>query len=124
VIKSRDPEEIDRAVERYVTVLREKHPEIIRAIWFGSWVNGDSTPGSDVDLCLILKSSEKSIRERIPDYLPVGFPVGVDIFPYTEEEFRRLVTDSPGWSRAILSGREMIPGPWGPASPGVTKKEP
>jgi predicted nucleotidyltransferase len=107
VIKSCDRDSIAAAVRRHVDRLREEHPEIKRAIWFGSWVKGIPSPGSDVDLCLILSSSEKSLRDRVPDYLPVGFPVGIDLFPYTEDEFRELEARSPAWYAAILSGEEI-----------------
>jgi hypothetical protein len=61
---------------------------------------------ADADLCLILRSSDKLWRDRAEDFLPVGFPVGVDLLPRTRDEFDRLADHSPGWSRAILSGRE------------------
>jgi predicted nucleotidyltransferase len=107
VIRSRDRESLARAVKDHVRALRRKHPEIRRAIWFGSWISGVATPGSDVDLCLILSSSSKPLRDRLPDYLPTGFPVGIDLFPYTEEEFERLAITSPGWHAAITSGEEL-----------------
>lgn len=107
VIKSADRDRINHAVEEYVARLRELHPEVERVIWFGSWVTGRPMPGSDVDLCLILGSSDKLLRERVADFLPVGFPVGVDLFPYTREEFDRLADSSPGWRQAILAGREI-----------------
>ncbi len=107
VIKSCDRDSIERAVRSYVQDLRKEHPEIKRVIWFGSWVNGIPTPGSDLDLCLILSSSNKPMRDRVPDYLPVGFPVGIDLFPYTAEEFRRLETRAPSWLATILSGVEL-----------------
>ena len=107
VIKSCDHDSVTAAVKRHVDKLRKDHPEIRRVIWFGSWVNGIPTPGSDVDLCLILSSSDKSMRDRVPDYLPVGFPVGIDLFPYTDEEFRRLKKRSPSWHATILSGEEL-----------------
>jgi hypothetical protein len=52
-------------------------------------------------MCLILSKSDKSPRDRVSDYLPLGFPVGVDLFAYTNEEYERL---SPGWKNAISSG--------------------
>ena len=91
----------------YVGELRRRYPEIIRVIWFGSWVTGLPMPGSDVDLCLILSSSEKSPWDRVPDYLPLGFPVGIDLFAYTQIEFEDLKESSPGWYRAITSGVEI-----------------
>jgi predicted nucleotidyltransferase len=107
VIKSADREHIGRAVAEYVATLRALHPEIERVIWFGSWVNGLPTPGSDVDLCLILESSGQPLRERMAEFLPVGFPVGIDLFPYTRDEFDRLADHSPGWRQAILCGQDI-----------------
>jgi predicted nucleotidyltransferase len=107
VIKSANREEIARAVASYVAQLRAQHSEIERVIWFGSWVDGLPTPGSDVDLCLILSSSDEPIRHRVSKYLPFGFPVGVDLFVYTQKEFERLQAISPGWHAAILGGREL-----------------
>jgi predicted nucleotidyltransferase len=107
VIKSIDYKKIREAVATYAAQIHENHPEIERVIWFGSWVNGLPAPGSDVDLCLILSYSDKPPRERIPDYLPLGFPVGIDLFVYTNEEFERLRVSSPGWYEAIISGLEI-----------------
>jgi uncharacterized protein len=107
VFKSIDRARIQDAVAEYARRLREAHPEILRIIWFGSWVTGLPTPGSDVDLCLVVSASDKPVRERVSDYLPPGFPVGVDLLVYTTEEFNQLRKTSPGWYRAILSGKEL-----------------
>jgi len=107
VVKSVDRASVQQAVERYVVRLRRQHPEIERVIWFGSWVNGLPGPGSDVDLCLILSASDRPRHERSADFLPVGFPVGIDLFVYTRAEFEHLREEHPGWYQAICSGREI-----------------
>ena len=107
VIKLNNQEQVAQAVSAYVTWLRAEHPEVERVIWFGSRVNGLPSPGSDVDLCIVIKSSNKSRRDRMPDYLPVGFPVGVDLFIYTVAEFTVLKESSPSWYEVIIAGREM-----------------
>jgi predicted nucleotidyltransferase len=107
VIKSADKEAVAGAVASYIARLRTEHPEVERVIWFGSWVTGLPTPGSDVDLCLILSSSDKPMRDRIPGYLPLGFPVGIDLFAYTRAEFEQLRKRSPGWYATIMSGHEL-----------------
>jgi predicted nucleotidyltransferase len=108
VVKSTPRKEIEGRVASLVAQWRREHPEIQRVIWFGSWVNDLPSPGSDVDLCIVLRDSPKPMRERIPDFLPVGFPVGIDIFPYTEREFRRLQERSPSFHAAIQRGRAML----------------
>jgi uncharacterized protein len=107
VIKSIDRDKVHKAVLAYAEQLRRQHAEIVRIIWFGAWVMGLPSPGSDVDLCLILSKSDKPYRDRIPDYLPLGFPVGIDLVRYTEEEFDRLKQTSPEWYKAIAAGVEV-----------------
>lgn len=107
VVKSIDREKVRQAVESYAAQLRREHPEVQRVIWFGSWVSGLPTPRSDVDLCLIVSATSKPPRDRISDYLPFGFPTGIDLFAYTEEELLLLKSSSPGWYRAIASGVEV-----------------
>jgi predicted nucleotidyltransferase len=107
VIKSTDRTKVAQAVATYVARLRAEHPEVERVLWFGSWVTGLPTPRSDVDLCLILSSSDKPLRDRIPDYLPLGFPVGIDLFAYTRAEFKRLQESAPTWYATISSGQEL-----------------
>jgi predicted nucleotidyltransferase len=107
VIKSVDRARVEQAVREYAARLFAAHPEIERIIWFGSWVNGIPRPGSDVDLCLILSSTDKPMHERAADFLPVGFPVGVDLFVYTRAEFERLQAEYPGWFQAIASGSDL-----------------
>ena len=46
-------------------------------------------------------------RDRISDYLPLGFPVGVDLFAYTQTEFEDLRQSSPDWYLAITTGVDI-----------------
>ena len=107
VFKSINREQIEKAVHAYVDELCSLHPEIERVFWFGSWVSGLPTPGSDVDLCLIVSASDKIPRDRSSGYLPLGFPVGVDLVVYTPTEFERLRESSPEWYTVITSGKEI-----------------
>jgi len=107
VIKSIDRELITRAVHSFADELRRNYPEIICIVWFGSWLHGHPSPGSDVDLCLILSHTDLPPRDRASHYLPVGFPVGLDLLVYTTQEFDRLGRESPGMKREILRGTDL-----------------
>ncbi len=107
VIKYTDPERICEAVESYALRLKSQYDEIKRIFWFGSWIHGLPSPGSDVDICLLLSHSDLPLRERVSLYISVGFPVGIDLFPYTESEFIVVKSQSPVWYQSILSGREL-----------------
>ena len=109
MIKSVDPDTIEREVRALVARWVAMLPEVEEVIWFGSWVRGVWGPGSDVDLCVILTRDSRRVQDRIPDFLPRQFPVGLDIFPYTREEFDSLARSHSSWHREILSrGRVMF----------------
>ena len=107
IFKSVDHEAVRKAVESFASQLRQDHPEVERVIWFGSWVTGLPVPGSDVDIVLIISSSEIPPRDRISQYLPLGFPVGVDLFAFTQAEFEQLEIISPGLLKAISTGIDI-----------------
>jgi hypothetical protein len=75
---------------------------------FGSLVKGTAVPGSDVDLLIVLGSSDRSFRDRIPLYLPGRFPCGVDVFPYTRAEIARMTAEGNGLIRAALAEGRTI----------------
>ena len=107
VVKSNNQRIVEAAVRRWARHVTETRPEVRRIIWFGSRVHGTPTPGSDVDVCVVLSESCRPFRDRIGDYLPFGFPVGLDLFPYTEEEMARLKSEHPSWYEAIRTGIDL-----------------
>ena len=107
-VKSNDRTAVEAAVRRWARSIAARRPEIRRIIWFGSRVNGTSSPGSDVDVCVLISHSERPCRDRISDYLPFGFPVGMDIFPYTAAELDRLRSEHPSWYEALTSGVDLM----------------
>ncbi len=73
-------------MDQYAAALLEAHAEIEEIVVFGSYAVGNYAPGSDLDVFILLSHSERSVRDRVPDFLPGSFPVGVDLFPYTRAE--------------------------------------
>ena len=83
------------------------HPEVSRVVLFGSFARGDYGVRSDMDLLIVLKSSDLPIRERIGEFLKEcsGYPT--DVFPLTEAELEARLQDSdPFWVRALREGVE------------------
>ena len=109
VVKWNNEAAVERAVRGWAERLGAERSEVRRIVWFGSRVNGIPAPGSDVDVCLVLARSAKPFRDRAADYLPLGFPVGLDLFPYTVKEFEQLRGDHPSWYRAITAGVDLLP---------------
>jgi predicted nucleotidyltransferase len=96
------------ALSSFVSTLRRQHPEVATVILFGSVVRGDSVPGSDVDLLVVLGESSIPFLDRIPRYLPSSFPVGVDVFPYTCDELEQMLSQGNTFiQEALAEGREV-----------------
>ena len=108
MVKSNNQATVEAAVRGWARHIATQRPEVRRIIWFGSRVNGAPAPGSDVGVCVVISGSRRPVRDRIGDYLPFGFPVGIDLFPYTEAELERLETEHPSWYAAIASGIDLI----------------
>ena len=106
-IRYADPELIRKAVQEYARDLRSRHEGIRSIRWFGSWVKGTAGVGSDVDLCVIVDRSDKSRRDRMPDFLPRSFPVGIDLFVYTVAEWATLRAEHSTLAVAIDGGVEL-----------------
>lgn len=105
--RSANKSAIDAAVRAYASDIRARYEDVIKIIWFGSWIHGIPLPSSDVDLCIILRDSRKRMRDRIPDFLPDRFPTGMDLFPYTVSELERMKTESKIWYNVITTGVEV-----------------
>jgi len=99
---------VRKAVDEYVRDTAQKHPELVKAVLFGSFARGDAVPGSDVDIVLVLSRSGKDYHDRITEFLPSRFPVGVDVFPYTEEEIRAMLEEGNRFVASALAEGEVI----------------
>jgi predicted nucleotidyltransferase len=83
-----DRDRLVRDITSAVRTLAEAHPEVSRAILFGSAASGRATPKSDVDLVLVVDDTDERFIERPGKYLPSfdGLGLGVDIVVYTAQE--------------------------------------
>lgn len=97
-----DREAVRRALDAYVGSLVRQHPEVDEVILFGSVAKGTAVPGSDVDLLLVLSAADRPFLDRMSLFLPTGFPVGVDVFPYTRVEIERMQAEGNRFVDAAL----------------------
>lgn len=88
-----DKEIVWNALKQFVRELVKNNPEIEKILLFGSFAKGESVPGSDIDLLIVLNASDKSFLNRMAKYMPDKFPVSVDVFPYTRKELEAMVKE-------------------------------
>ena len=89
-------------LEAVARQMKARHPEIEEVLLFGSLARGEAVPGSDADLLVILSSASQSFMERVPRYLPTGLPLGVDVFPYTRDEIKRMLAQGNHFIRQAV----------------------
>ncbi len=100
-----DKDEVYKALRKFAQELLRKHKEIKKIILFGSIVYNRQIPGSDIDILLVLKNSNLSFLDRTSRYMPNQFPVGVDIFAYTEAEIKKMLEEGNFFlKRALREG--------------------
>ena len=86
-----------------------RHPEIERAVLFGSLQRGDAVPGSDADVLVVVATTDLPFSERAAVYRPAGVGVPVDLFVYTSAELEdMMVGGNPFVSRALAEGRDLL----------------
>ncbi len=86
-------EKILERLNKWAKKIGEENTNVLCIVLFGSLVKDNYTPLSDADILIVLNKSEKKFHERIPDFLPTGIGMSVDIFPYTFEEFLTLYNE-------------------------------
>jgi predicted nucleotidyltransferase len=91
-IKSVDEPRVRRCMQQYAEQLLSTNPDVEELVVFGSFADGTYAPGSDIDVLIILRSSDKPVWDRIAEFLPGAFPVGLDLFPYTRAELALMET--------------------------------
>lgn len=95
---------VHRRLQAAALELVASHSNVLCVVLFGSLARGQATAYSDADVCVLLRSHpQKRWFDRIEEFASafehVG--VGVDLFPYTVEEFTEGL-QRPGFFRQIL----------------------
>jgi predicted nucleotidyltransferase len=107
-IFSLDRAAIREALGRHIDTRYRPDPNVVAVYLFGSFARGRAVPGSDVDLLVVLEHDPRPPRDRIPDHLPGGFPVGVDVIVWTRAEMEERLARHDRLARTILAEGETL----------------
>ncbi|GIV67215.1 nucleotidyltransferase domain-containing protein [Caldilinea sp.] len=96
---------LQEALQRILTQLR-RMPEVERVILFGSYAAGRKDLFTDLDLLVVMESSEDFLTRmaRLRRDLNVG--VDLDLLVYTPEEFTQM--QDRGFLRQILATGQVL----------------
>lgn len=90
VIRWPDGPEVIASLRRWADQTSRTHPEITRVGYLGSYARGNWGVGSDLDVVVVVRSSDKPFIERSAAFDTNSLPVPVDLLVYTEDEFEHL----------------------------------
>jgi len=82
---------VDQAARIWADETVKKHRDLIRIGYFGSYASGDWGVGSDLDLVLVVESSNFPMERRGLLFDTSKIPVPCDVLVYTREEWSRLM---------------------------------
>lgn len=85
-----DAATVEAAVREWARSLADRHPDILRVGYFGSYARGDWGVGSDVDIVIVVEQSDVPFARRAAQWDTTSLPVPADVLVYTEEEWERL----------------------------------
>ena len=96
VIKWPDAETVVKAVRRWAREAAEKHENVVRIGYFGSYARGNWGVGSDVDLIAIVSKADRPFPERALDWNTLHLPVPADLLVYTAAEWEAMEREQGG----------------------------
>lgn len=97
--------ELQCELEKAVACLRKMGAE--RIVLFGSLAGGDPNPYGDIDLLVVMNTSDRFLDRLKKAYLAVQPSVAMDILVYTPEEIEEMRESSPFISQALREGKEL-----------------
>ncbi len=91
LLKWPDRQVVDAALRAWAADAARLHPETSRIGVFGSFARGDWSFGSDLDLIVLVRSTDRPVHERTMTWDTFMLPVPADLLIYTEAEWTALM---------------------------------
>lgn len=90
-----------RAVEAWAQTMAQTHSGVRRIGYFGSYATGNAGVGSDLDLVVVVTSSDESFERRAASWDTTNLPVPADLLIYTASEWERLTRSDSVFGRVV-----------------------
>ena len=110
VLKWPDKEVVLEAVAKWALgICSEKN--VVGVGYFGSYAEGRSGVGSDIDLIIVVKQSTEPFERRNIRFDTLTLPVAADLLVYTIEEFRAVLCQRGQFGRKLREATVWIKAP-------------
>jgi uncharacterized protein len=90
VLRWPDAHAVGNALRAWVTRVSSDHVEVRMVGYFGSYARGDWGVGSDVDVIVVVDSSDISFERRAAGWDTSMLPVPADLLVYTDAEWQAM----------------------------------
>jgi len=77
-------------VRHWTEKVVQTRKDVLQIGYFGSYARGDWGVGSDLDLVIVLESSEQPFERRSVEWDTTELPVPADVLVYTKGEWQAL----------------------------------
>jgi len=90
ILKWPDAQTVAQAVRHWSQKALLSHFDVMRIGYLGSYARGDWGVGSDLDLIIVVESSDQPFERRASKWDATELPVPADVLVYTDEEWQSL----------------------------------
>jgi predicted nucleotidyltransferase len=94
---------IDQVVEQIVEMFKPQ-----KIILFGSYARGNPRPESDVDLLIVMKTSNKESKQSLEIRRHLGVMFGLDLVVYTSKRLKERVKMGDWFLRDVLQEGKVL----------------
>lgn len=101
VTKWPDRPAVEAALRKWTADQLQRHPELLRLGYFGSYARGDWGVGSDLDIVAVVKTSEAAFERRASGWKTECLPVPAEMLVYTISEWKTLQHRATGFARML-----------------------
>lgn len=102
IVKWPDRRQVLDALLAWARSAGERHPELERVGYFGSYARGDWGIGSDLDVVLVLSEANAPFIERAAAWDLLSLPVPVDLLVYSQDEWTMTSERTTRWADDIV----------------------
>jgi predicted nucleotidyltransferase len=117
VLEWPDAGTVESALRSWAGDISLRRADVLLLGYFGSYARGDAGVGSDLDIIVVVESSDEPFERRRIGWNTSALPVPADLLIYTRDEwaalsadgrFRRTVEEEAVW--LIGSAIRVVPG--------------
>ena len=101
LIRWPDKVTVDEAFHRWAAERAATHPEIQHIGYIGSYARGDWGVGSDLDVIIVVSTSDEPFGRRLLDQNDDDLPVPADLLVYTEAELTRMRSEGRRFTKEL-----------------------